>query len=64
VAFQDIQKALADWPMDVPFTSISLQDLFTGRSANSPGFLLATLVKEGILEPVPDRKRHYQLCEP
>ena len=63
VAFQDIQKALSDWAENFPITSLALKDSFAGRSANSPGFLLATLVKEGILEPVPDKKRHYQLAE-
>ena len=33
----------------------------SGKSVNTPAFLLATLVKEGILAPVPDKKRHYQL---
>jgi hypothetical protein len=61
VAFTDIQKALADWPGDLPITSMTLRPLFQGKSVNTPAFLLATLVKEGILVPVPDKKRHYQL---
>lgn len=61
VAFTDIQKALADWPGDLPITSMTLLPLFQGKSVNTPAFLLATLVNEGILEPVPDKKRHYQL---
>jgi hypothetical protein len=39
---------------------MTLRPLLTG-SVNTSSFLLATLVKEGILEPVPDKKRHYQL---
>ncbi len=61
VAFTDIQKALADWPADLPITSMTLRPLFKGKSVSTPAFLLATLVKEGILAPVPDKKRHYQL---
>ncbi len=64
LSFQDIQKALSDWAKDFSITSMALKTLFQGKSANTPGFLIATLVKEGILEPVPDSKRHYQLCEP
>ena len=64
VAFQDIQKALSDWSKQFPITSMALKALFQGKSVNTPSFLLATLVKEGILEPVPDKKRHYQLCDP
>jgi hypothetical protein len=61
VAFTDIQKALADWPGELPITSMTLRPLFQGKSVNTPAFLLATLVNEGILAPVPDKKRHYQL---
>jgi hypothetical protein len=42
-------------------TSMTLRALFQGKSVNTPAFLLATLVKEGILEVVPGKKRHYQL---
>ena len=62
--FEDIQKSLKDWAKDFPITSLALRSLFTGRSSNSPGFLLATLVNEGILEPVSDKQRHYQLVDP
>ena len=61
VAFQVIQDALEAWPNDKPITSIVLRTLFLGKSANNPSFLMATLVKEGILQPVPEKKRHYQL---
>jgi hypothetical protein len=61
ITFNDIQKALADCPAHLPITSFSLKSLYANRSVNTPGFLLATLVKEGILQRVPDKKRHYQL---
>jgi hypothetical protein len=61
VAFADIQQTLDKWPKDSPITSMALYPLFTGKSVNTPSFLLATLVKEGILEVVPGKKRHYQL---
>jgi hypothetical protein len=60
VVFADIQKALADWPDELPVTSTTLRPLLTG-SVNTSSFLLATLVNEGILQQVPDKKRHYQL---
>jgi hypothetical protein len=60
VAFADIQKALADWPDELAVTSMTLRPLLTG-SVNTSSFLLATLVNEGILQQVPDKKRHYQL---
>ncbi len=64
VPFQAIQAALEDWPEDRPITSMALRPLFLGKSANNPSFLMATLVAEGLLEAAPDRRRHYQLCDP
>lgn len=61
VAFQAIQEVLAAWPEDRPITSMALRPLFLGKSANNPSFLMATLVKEGVLKRKPDTKRHYQL---
>jgi hypothetical protein len=60
VKLADIQKALADWPEHMPITSMTLRPLLTG-SVNTASFLLATLVHTGVVEPVPDKKRHYQL---
>ncbi len=59
--FSDIERVLTDWGKDSPLSSIALRGLYAGRSSNSPGFLMACLVSEGVLRPVPDNKRHYQL---
>jgi hypothetical protein len=64
VGFDTIQSALSGWPKELPITSMALRGLFKGKSVNTPSFLLATLVKENIVEPMPNRKRHYQLCDP
>jgi hypothetical protein len=56
IVFADIQKALADWPDDLPITSMTLRPLLPG-SINTSSFLLATLVNEGVLQQVPDKKR-------
>ena len=64
VAFADIQQALDSWPKDSPIVSMALYPLFNGKSVNTPSFLLATLVNEGILQQVPGKKRHYQLGDP
>lgn len=60
IPFDAIQKVLEKWPKDAPITSITLSPLCSG-SVNTRSFLLATLVNEGILQQVPDKKRHYQL---
>ena len=41
-------------------TSIDLIPLFKGKSVNTPGYLLAVLVKEGLLASIEDKKRKYQ----
>ena len=44
-----------------PITSYALHQIFKGKSANNAGFLTAVLFKEGILESLPEKRRHYRL---
>ena len=44
-----------------PLTSLCLRPLFEGKSVNTSGYLLAALVAEGLLEPLPDKIRHFRL---
>lgn len=44
-----------------PLTSLCLRPLFKGKSVNTSGYLLAALVAEGLLEPLPDKIRHFRL---
>ena len=46
-----------------PITSGSLHGLFENRSSNSAGFILAVLLKEGLLKISPGN-RHYDLVDP
>ena len=46
--------------MGHPITSIDLFPLFKGKSVNTPGYLLAVLIQEGLLTSVEDKKRKYQ----
>ncbi len=61
--FDHIVSALEAVPDDKPVTSIHLFKLFKGKSSNTPGFLLAVLLSEGILEPFQGKKRQYALSE-
>jgi hypothetical protein len=45
-AFADIQSALQAWPEDQGVTSMTFRKIFRGKSANTPGFLIAVLVAE------------------
>ena len=57
VSLADIQKVLSQVPVGKPVTAIMLNDLFTGKSVNTPGFLLAVLVHEKLLIPMQGKKR-------
>jgi hypothetical protein len=43
---------------------MTFRKIFRGKSANTPGFLIAVLCAEGLLEPMPDKKRVHQACDP
>ena len=64
IAFTDIQAAIEAWPEDQGITSMTFRQIFRGKSANTPGFLIAILCAEGLLEPMPDKKRVHQACDP
>ena len=64
IALADIQKVLSKIPVGKPVTSIMLNDLFTGKSVNTPGFLLAVLVHEKLLIPMQGKKRSHEAADP
>jgi hypothetical protein len=64
IALQDIQKTIAEIPAGKPVTAISLSDLFAGKSVNTPGFLLAVLVREQLLVPMEGKKRSHEAVSP
>ena len=55
IALEEIHSLLAN---QEKVTSGSLHELFDGRSSNSAGFILAVLLKEGVLKVSPGN-RHY-----
>ena len=57
IALEEIHSLLANQEQ---VTSGSLHELFDGRSSNSAGFILAVLLKEGLLKVSPGNK-HYNL---
>ena len=62
VSFDAITSALEAVPEGSKITSIHLFKLFKGKSSNTPGFLLAVLLNEGVLEPL-SKSRQYKLCD-
>ncbi|MEH6583496.1 MAG: hypothetical protein V7754_16285 [Halioglobus sp.] len=59
IGFDQIQAAFKAWGTDSPITSMALRPLFKGKSVNTPSFMLAVLSAEGLLEPMPKRKRRF-----
>jgi hypothetical protein len=60
VSLDAILAKLEQHPEDKPISSINLFDLFKGKSVNTPGYLLAVLINEGLLKPFQGKKRQYQ----
>jgi hypothetical protein len=64
VSYPDIQAAINDWPDDQGITSMTFRKVFRGKSANTPGFLIAILCALGLLELMPGKSRVHQACDP
>ena len=64
IALADIRKTIGKVPVGKPVTAIMLNDLFTGKSVNTPGFLLAVLVHEKLLIPMQGKKRSHEPVDP
>ena len=60
ISLADIQTAFDKWPVDSPLTSFALNDLFKGRSANSPAFLMAILKEEKIVVTLKGKHRSHE----
>ena len=64
ISLADIRKVLSKIQVGKPVTAIMLNDLFTGKSVNTPGFLLAVLVQEKLVIPMQGKKRSHEPCDP
>ena len=64
VAIEGIEKALAGGPKKQPLTSFLLHNLLSGRSTNSPAFLMAALSKERLLRVLKGKKRGHEFLDP
>jgi hypothetical protein len=62
VKLSDIQAVLDDAPF--PLTSFPLIKLFSGKSVNTPGFLLAILKHEGLIKLLEGKVRGYEKLDP
>jgi hypothetical protein len=63
ISLAAIQKALDKASNDKELTSLLLYPLFSGRSQNSPGFLLATVKAEGLVRASTKKRRCYERAD-
>jgi hypothetical protein len=63
VPYLAIREALDAWPEDQSINSMTLRPLFRGKSVNTPSFLLAALIAEKLLEPLPKKKRCHRVTD-
>lgn len=61
ISLSQIEKALSEYPASKPMTSAVLRPPFRGKSSNSPAFLFAALMAEGIVRPGADQDGGYLL---
>lgn len=61
VSLSLIEKLLSDHPAGKSCTSTVLRPTFRGKSSNSPAFLFAALMAEGIVRPGADKDSGYLL---
>lgn len=60
IALSDIQLVFDAWPVDSPLTSFALNNLFTGKSANSPAFMMAILKEEKLVATLKGKSRAHE----
>jgi len=63
VSLRAVQEALATAPAPGEITSFHLRSLYAGRSVNSPPFLLAALMSEGLVRPSTTKRRCYECVD-
>ena len=64
IALQDILTVLKKRPDGKPITSILLMPLYRGRSANTPGFMMAVLLHEKLIRSLQGKLRRHELGDP
>lgn len=58
-----IQQAFAKVPADSAITSFLMRNLFIGKSTNTPGFVFAALLAEGLVQPSSVVERCYECTD-
>lgn len=60
IALTAIEAVFKDKPAMSGITAFMFNELFTGKSVNTPAFLLAVLKAENLVQPLPNRRRTHE----
>lgn len=63
VSLASIQQVFAKVPDDGALTSFLMRGLFTGKSTNTPGFVFAAMLAEGLVQPSSIVERCYECTD-
>jgi hypothetical protein len=63
ISLRDILTALKKRPDGKPITSILLVSLFRGKSANTPGFMMAVQLHEKVIRSMQGKLRRHELMD-
>lgn len=61
VGLSAIEAVIKDKPTMSGITAFMFNELFTGKSVNTPAFLLAVLKAENLVQPLPNRRRAHEV---
>lgn len=61
IALTAIEAAIKDKPAMSGITAFMFNELFKGKSVNTPAFLLAVLKAENLVQPLPNRRRAHEV---
>tara|TARA_R100000935_G_C2836989_1_gene168654 strand:- start:291 stop:767 length:477 start_codon:yes stop_codon:yes gene_type:complete len=61
IALSAIEAVIKDKPAMTGITAFMFNELFTGKSVNTPAFLLAVLKAENLVQPLPNRRRSHEV---
>jgi hypothetical protein len=64
VSLIDIRSVLDEQLEGTPVTSYILAPIFSGKSVNTPGFVLSVLTHEKLLRPMKGKKRSHEPVDP
>lgn len=64
IALDSVLQLLERNPKSKPLTSSSFLPMFSGKSINTSGFLLAVLKDVGLVRSVPNKQRNYEALNP